>query len=151
MKERDAYMAEALLEARNCLVTDDVPVGCVIVQNGRIIARGRNRREALFDATAHAEVEALRAASAALGRWHLTDCTLFVTLEPCPMCAGAILNARVGTVVFGARDEKAGACGGLFDLFSERVPHRPRIYAGVLAEPCAALLQEFFQNKRIEP
>ena len=149
--EREACMAEALLEARNCLDTDDVPVGCVIVQNGRIIARGRNRREAFSDATAHAEVEALRAASAALGRWHLTDCTLYVTLEPCPMCAGAILNARVGTVVFGARDEKAGACGGLFDLFSERVLHRPRVYAGILEEPCAALLQEFFREKRIEP
>ena len=146
---REAYMAEAVAEAHKCLETDDVPVGCVIVQDGRIIARGRNRREGLLDATAHAEIEALRAASQALGRWHLPDCTMYVTLEPCPMCAGAILNAHVGTVVFGARDERSGACGGLFDLFAERVLHHPRVYPGVLAKPCTELLQDFFREKRI--
>ena len=147
MEHRD-YMAQALTEAAACLETGDVPVGCVIVREGRVIARGRNRREALSDATAHAEVETLRQASAALGRWNLSDCTLYVTLEPCPMCAGAILNARIGTVVYGARDVKAGACGGLFDLFSERVLHHPKVYADVLADESIRLLQSFFQTRR---
>ena len=147
MEHRD-YIAQALSEAAACLETGDVPVGCVIVRDGRVIARGRNRREALSDATAHAEVEALRQASAALGRWNLSDCTLYVTLEPCPMCAGAILNARIGTVVYGARDAKAGACGGLFDLFSERVLYHPKVYAGVLADESIELLQAFFRTKR---
>ncbi len=149
MTQREAYMREALELARSCLSTGDVPVGCVIECGGRIIARGRNRREAAFDATAHAEVEALREASAALGRWRLSDCTMYVTLEPCPMCAGAILNARIGTLVYGARDDKAGACGGVFDLFSERVLYRPRVYAGVLREPCAEILGEFFRTMRV--
>ncbi len=147
MEHRD-YMAQALAEAAACAETGDVPVGCVIVREGEVVACGRNRREALSDATAHAEVEALRQASAALGRWNLSDCALYVTLEPCPMCAGAILNARIGTVVYGARDERAGACGGLFDLFSERVLHHPKVYAGVMADESVQLLQTFFQDKR---
>ncbi len=146
--EHQDFMAQALAEAAACLDTGDVPVGCVIVRAGEIIARGRNRREALSDATAHAEVEAIRQASSALRRWNLSDCTLYVTLEPCPMCAGAILNARIGTVVWGARDEKAGACGGLFDLFSERVLHHPKVYAGVRADESIRLLQAFFRTKR---
>ncbi|MEA4822707.1 MAG: nucleoside deaminase [Clostridiaceae bacterium] len=148
--EREQYMRKALTIARECLATGDVPVGCVIVRKGEIIAEGRNRREAASDATAHAEVEALRAASAILGRWRLSDCELYVTLEPCPMCAGAILNARIGTLVYGARDAMAGACGGIFDLFSERVLYRPKVYAGVLEKPCAALLGEFFEQIRAE-
>ncbi|MDD6877036.1 MAG: nucleoside deaminase [Clostridiaceae bacterium] len=146
--EREYFMRQALNEARLARETGDVPVGCVVVCGGRVVACGRNRREAASDATAHAEVEALRAASAALGRWRLTDCALYVTLEPCPMCAGAILNARIGTLVYGARDREAGACGGVFDLFSERVPYRPKVYAGVLEGECAALLRDFFGSLR---
>ena len=115
---------------------------------GAIIARGRNRREALHSALAHAEIEAIDQACRALGRWRLHDCTLYVTLEPCPMCAGAIINARVGTLVYGARDDKGGACGGVLNLFEERFNHRPRVYGGVLEAPCGALLRAFFTALR---
>ena len=143
------YMRQALELARACLPDGDVPVGCVVVSPvGEVIGRGRNRREAEGCAAAHAEIEAITQACRRLGSWRLTGCVLYVTLEPCPMCAGAIINARVGTVCYGARDEKAGACGSVLDLFAERFNHRPRVYGGVLKEACAALLQDFFHDLR---
>ena len=147
--EREDYMREALALAKEAAEGGEVPVGCVIADSaGRIIGRGRNRREARHDATAHAEVEAIREACAALGSWRLEGCTLYVTLEPCPMCTGAIINARVPTLVFGAREALSGSCGSVIDLFQERYGHRPAVYSGVLAEDCARLLKEFFQDKR---
>lgn len=147
--DREEYMAQALELAREAYAAGEVPVGCVIADSqGRIIGRGRNRREELGDATAHAEVEAIRQACAKTGDWRLDRCTIYVTLEPCPMCAGAIINARVGTVVFGARERLSGSCGSVIDLFSEGYSHHPAVYAGVLGEDCAALLQDFFRGKR---
>ena len=147
--DREAYMAEALALAREAAAAGEVPVGCVIAgPDGRILGRGRNRREETGDATAHAEVEAIREACAALGDWRLEGCSLFVTLEPCPMCAGAIINARVPTVVFGARDSLTGSCGSVIDLFSERYGHRPAVFPGVRREESAALLSDFFKGKR---
>ncbi|MEY8402118.1 nucleoside deaminase [Oscillospiraceae bacterium 44-34] len=142
------FMAEALRLAREAMADGDVPVGCVIVKDGQIIGRGRNRRERDGDATAHAEIEAIRAACAYLGSWRLQGCTLYVTLEPCPMCAGAIINARVEEVRYGAREEKSGCCGSVLNLFEERFNHHPRIYQGPLEEACEAVLQEFFQGLR---
>ena len=147
--DREAYMAEALALAREAAAAGEVPVGCVIAgPDGRILGRGRNRREETGDATAHAEVEAIREACAALGDWRLEGCSLFVTLEPCPMCAGAIINARVPTVVFGARDSLTGSCGSVIDLFSERYGHRPAVFPGVRRDESAALLSDFFKGKR---
>ena len=146
--EREEYMRQALALAEEAAGHGDVPVGCVVVKDGAVIGRGCNRREDRGDAVAHAEVEAIRQACRAVGGWNLHDCALYVTLEPCPMCAGAILHARVGTVCYGARDEKAGACGSVLDLFAERFNHRPRVYGGVLKEECAALLQDFFHDLR---
>ena len=147
--EREEYMAQALALAREAAEAGEVPVGCVIADSeGRVIGRGRNRREERSDATAHAEVEAIRQACAAIGNWRLEKCSIYVTLEPCPMCAGAILNARIGTVVYGAREEKSGSLGSVVDLFSENYGHRPAVYGGVLAEDCAALLRDFFRGKR---
>ena len=146
--EREEYMRQALALAEEAAGHGDVPVGCVVVKDGAVIGRGCNRREERGDAVAHAEVEAIRQACRAVGGWNLHDCALYVTLEPCPMGAGAIINARVGTVCYGARDEKAGACGSVLDLFAERFNHRPRVYGGVLKEACAALLQDFFHDLR---
>ena len=147
--DRESYMLEALALAREAAQHGDVPVGCVIADaEGRVIGRGRNRREERGDATAHAEVEAIRAACAALGDWRLEGCTLYVTLEPCPMCTGAIINSRIPTVVFGAREENFGSCGSVIDLFSERYGHRPAVYPGVLKDDCAELLRTFFRDKR---
>ena len=148
MTDQD-YMRQALKLARECIPHGDVPVGCVVVSpDGAIIGRGRNRREELGRATAHAEVEAIEAACAALGSWRLEGCRLYVTLEPCPMCAGAIINARVEAVRYGAREEKSGCCGSVLNLFEERFNHRPRIYRGPLERECEAVLQEFFQGLR---
>ena len=146
--EREEYMRQALALAEEAAGHGDVPVGCVVVKDGAVIGRGCNRREERGDAVAHAEVEAIRQACRAVGGWNLHDCALYVTQEPCPMCAGAIINARVGTVCYGAQDEKAGACGSVLDLFAERFNHRPRVYGGVLKEECAALLQDFFHDLR---
>jgi len=146
--DHEYYMRQALALAREAIADGDVPVGCVIVRDGEIVGRGRNRREADGDATAHAEVEAIRDACAKLGSWRLHGCTLYVTLEPCPMCAGAIINARVEEVRYGARDEKAGCCGSVLNLFEERFNHCPRIYQGPLEGDCEAVLREFFQNLR---
>ena len=142
------FMAEALRLAREAIAGGDVPVGCVIVRDGEIVGRGRNRREAGNDATAHAEVEAIREACARLRSWRLQDCALYVTLEPCPMCAGAIVNARIREVRYGAKEEKSGCCGSVLNLFEERFNHRPRVYQGPLGPECEGLLQEFFQNLR---
>ena len=146
--DHESFMREALGLAREAIADGDVPVGCVVVRDGEIVGRGRNRREAALDATAHAEVEAIRDACARLGSWRLHGCTLYVTLEPCPMCAGAIINARVEEIRYGARDEKAGCCGSVLNLFEERFNHRPRIYAGTLEAECEAILREFFQSLR---
>ena len=147
--DRESYMQQALSLAREAAAAGEVPVGCVIVgADGQILGRGRNRRQEVRDATAHAEVEAIRQAGTALGDWRLEGCTLYVTLEPCPMCTGAIINARIPTVVFGAREALSGSCGSVIDLFSEGYGHHPAVYAGVLREECAALLKDFFRDKR---
>ena len=146
--EDERYMREALAEARAAAAEGEVPVGAVVVQGGRIVGEGRNRREGELTALGHAEIEAIAEACRTLGGWRLTGCTLYVTLEPCPMCAGAILNARVPVVCYGARDDKAGCCGSVLNLFEERFNHHPRIYGGVLEGHCAALLREFFQKLR---
>jgi tRNA(adenine34) deaminase len=144
----NTWMLRALDEARAALITADVPVGAVIVgPDGRLVATGRNAREARKDPTAHAEVEAIRAAAAASGDWHLTDVTLYVTLEPCVMCAGAILSSRIPRVVFGAWDEKAGAAGSIYDVLRDRrLNHRVEVVAGVETDACAALLTDFFRS-----
>lgn len=143
------WMRRALDEARAALATEDVPVGALIVdESGRVLGTGRNEREARQDPTAHAEVEAIRAAAAASGDWHLTDVTLYVTLEPCVMCAGAILAARIPRVVFGAWDEKAGAAGSVYDVLRDRrLNHRVEVVPGVDADACAALLTNFFRTQ----
>ena len=142
------YMVQALELAREAGSRGDVPVGALVIREGQIVGRGCNRREADCDVTAHAEVLALREACRNLGTWKLQDCTLVVTLEPCPMCAGAILNARVGTVVFGARDPAFGAVGGVLNLFEEAFSHRPRVYGGLMEAECAAPLKQFFAGMR---
>ena len=149
MEDMD-YMQEALALARQAYDQGEVPVGCVIVCHGRIVGRGRNRREGDKSALAHGEIEAIAQACRTLGGWRLWQCTLYVTLEPCPMCAGAILNARIPRVVYGASDAKCGAVGGVCDLFSMAFNHQPEVEKGVLEEQCAALLTEFFQKLRLE-
>ena len=147
--EREEYMRAALTLAHAAAADGEVPVGCVIVDaGGRIIGRGRNRREEGHDATAHAELEAIREACAEIGDWRLEGCAIFVTLEPCPMCAGAIINSRIPTVVFGARDELTGSCGSVINLFEERYGHRPAVFGSVRAEESARLLKDFFREKR---
>ena len=146
--DHEAYMREALALARAAAARGEVPVGCVVVRNGEIVGRGRNRREENADATAHAEIEAIREAGEALGSWRLDGCTLYVTLEPCPMCAGAIINARVPMLVFGAADAVSGSCGSVIDLFFERYGHQPKVLGGVLGEESAALLRAFFSSLR---
>ncbi len=146
----ETYMRLALEEARQAGAEGEVPVGCVIVREGQVIARGHNRREQSKNALSHAETEAIRAACCTVNDWRLSDCTLYVTLEPCPMCAGAILNARVGTVVYGAADPTFGACGGVMNLFEEAFGIHPRLYGGVLEEECGQILQSFFRNLRKE-
>lgn len=142
------YMRQALDLARQAAAAGEVPVGCVIVKDGRVIGRGRNRREERQAAWSHAEMEAMAQANRALGTWRLDGCTLYVTLEPCPMCAGAILNARIPKVFYGARDSAFGACGGVTNLFMEQFPHRPALVGGILAEDCQAVLAEFFEKLR---
>lgn len=147
--EHEQYMALALELAKQCIPDGDIPVGCVIVSpDGRVIGEGRNRREADARATAHAEIEAINMACRSAGTWRLTDCILYVTLEPCPMCAGAIINARIAEVRYGAREEKSGCCGSVLNLFQERFNHHPRIYGGVLAEECQTILTDFFRHLR---
>jgi tRNA(adenine34) deaminase len=148
MTSEDA-MRIALEEARVAGTSGDVPVGAVVVHNGEVIARRHNEREVTGDPTAHAEVLALRDASEALGRWRLDDCTLVVTLEPCIMCAGALVNARIGKLVYGAADLKGGATASLYNVMSDpRVNHNPPVEHGVLAAECGAMLQDFFSRLR---
>jgi tRNA(adenine34) deaminase len=145
----EQFMRQALREAEAALDSEDVPVGAVVVHDGHIIGRGHNQREALKDPTAHAEMIALTAAAAALGSWRLLGCTLYVTLEPCTMCAGAIVLARMDRVVYGAEDPKAGACGSVYDIVEEgRLNHVAKVDRGVLAPDCADLLRVFFAQQR---
>lgn len=143
------FMDQALALARQAYDDGEVPVGCVIVRNGQVVGRGRNRREKARNALCHAEVEAINDACRALGGWRLWDCTLYVTLEPCPMCAGAIINARIPKVIYGAEDEKCGACGSVCDLMAMDFNHHPVVQSGLCAEEAARLLQDFFQNLRV--
>lgn len=146
----DSALRLALLEGERALRTDDVPVGAVVLgPDGAVLATGRNEREATGDPTAHAEVLALRAAARTRGEWRLSGCTLVVTLEPCTMCAGAAVAARVGHLVFGAWEPRTGACGSLWDVVRDRrLVHRPEVRGGVLEAECAAPLEEFFRSRR---
>ena len=147
--DREYYMFLALELAAKASGQGEVPVGCIITdRRGNIIGRGRNRREESGDATAHAEIEAIRQACESMSDWRLEDCTLYVTLEPCPMCAGAIISSRIPTVVYGTRDAVTGSCGSVIDLFCENYGHRPAVYSGVCANESAELLKDFFKNKR---
>ncbi|MBQ2736734.1 MAG: tRNA adenosine(34) deaminase TadA [Clostridia bacterium] len=141
------FMREALLEAEAAALDDEVPVGAVMVRNGEIIARARNRREKDKNPLSHAEIKIINDTCRALGGWRLVGCTLYVTLEPCPMCAGAIINSRIERVVFGAFDEKAGAFGTMINL-TEYPLFKPQITGGVLKDECSAILSEFFKKKR---
>ena len=143
------FMDAALELAREAAAEGEVPVGCVIVRNGEIVGRGRNRRETAKTALGHAEIEAIYDANRNLGGWRLWDCTLYVTLEPCPMCAGAIVNARIPRVVYGASDAKCGATGSVCDIFSMEFNHHPEVVAGIREEEAAALMTAFFQNLRV--
>lgn len=144
----EEYMREALLEAEKTAKSQDVPIGAVIVRDGEIIATGHNEREALGDSTAHAEIQAIRDACEKLGGWHLDSCELYVTLEPCPMCMGAIVNSRIKRVVFGAKDAKAGACGSVFNFNDYPLNHKPEIVSGVMEEEGRKLLSDFFSERR---
>ena len=144
----ERWMDEAIALAREAGAAGEVPVGCVVVREGEIIGRGRNRREERSSALAHAEIEAVREACARLGDWRLEACALYVTLEPCPMCAGAILNARIPKVVYGLREGRTGAVGSVIDLFSENFGFRPRVYGGVREAECRDLMQNFFSRLR---
>ena len=145
----EVFMEAALALAREAFAEGEVPVGCVIVRNGTIIGRCRNRRETEKTALGHGEIEAIADACRNLGGWRLWDCTLYVTLEPCPMCAGAIINARIPRVVYGASDAKAGSCGSVCNLFSMNYNHHPQVESGVLEEACGELLREFFAQLRV--
>lgn len=142
------FMQAALCAARNAAAIGEVPVGAVVVRGDEVVSTGFNRRETGRSALLHAEVEAIAGACAKLGGWRLWECELYVTLEPCPMCAGAIINARIARLIYGAADPKAGCCGSVLDLFSAPFNHHPQIAGGVLAEECAALLRDFFRAKR---
>ncbi len=147
----EAYMLEALKLAREAAAEGEVPVGCVIVDGERIVGRGRNRRETQKNALCHAELEAIDEACRTLGGWRLWRCTMYVTLEPCPMCAGAVINARIPRLVYGAHDEKAGSCGTLTNLFALPYNHRPEVTGGVLEADCGAALRDFFRSLRENP
>lgn len=149
MTDQQRYMGAALEEARAALAQEEVPVGAVVVCDGQIVGRGRNCREGKKDPTCHAEIMAIRDAAAHLGGWRLHRCQMYVTLEPCPMCAGAIVQARVGKLVIGTMDPKAGACGSLMNLLQDkRLNHQVEIEAGILEEECRSVLQEFFTALR---
>lgn len=144
----EVFMQNALDEAKRAALIGEVPVGAVIVKDGKVIASAHNLRETTGDATAHAEVLAIREACKVLGGWHLDKCTLYVTLEPCPMCMGAIVNSRIGKVVFGAKDAKAGACGSVIDLRSYPLNHKPLVESGFMSRESLAILSDFFKEKR---
>ncbi len=144
----EKYMRLALEEAKAAAAAGEVPVGCVIVCGGEVVARGRNRREEKQSTASHAEMEAIAQANECLGSWRLEDCSLYVTLEPCPMCTGAIINARIPRVYFGARDRAMGACGGVINLFMEDFPHKAALVGGIMEEECRKVLSEFFRDMR---
>ena len=145
----EIYMDEALALAAEAAAEGEVPVGCVIVRGDKIVGRGRNRRETAKNALGHAEIEAINDACRNLGGWRLWDCTLYVTLEPCPMCAGAIINARLPRVVYGAADQNPGSCGSICNLFTMEYNHHPQITAGIREAECSELLRQFFQDLRL--
>lgn len=147
-KPHEYYMSQALELAREAADAGEVPVGCVIVRDGAVIGRGRNRREEKQAVCSHAEMEAMAQANATLGSWRLDNCALYVTLEPCPMCAGAIINSRIRRVVYGAADTKAGCCGSVTDLFAMPFNHHPAVEQGLRAEEAQELLQAFFKDLR---
>ena len=142
------YMQIAYNEAKTAAERGEVPVGAIIVKDGQILSVAKNNREETGDATGHAEILAIREACELLGGWHLSDCTLYVTLEPCPMCMGAIINSRIKRVVFAAKDAKAGACGSVIDLSAYPLNHKPLIDSGFMKDECAALLNDFFKARR---
>lgn len=144
------YMKLALGLARMSLKSEDVPVGAVIVKNGEVIGKGYNRREKDKDPTAHAEIMAIKEAAKAVGSWHLEDCELYVTLEPCPMCTGAIINSRIKKVVFGAYEPKSGSCSSdsVANLFTLGYNHTPEVYGGIMEEECVKIIKEFFEKRR---
>ena len=151
-QQRDAHwMHQALLEAKKAAALGEIPVGAVIVRDEQVIARAHNRRELDQDAMAHAEVLCIQQACRVLNSWRLSGCTLYVTLEPCPMCSGAIINSRLDRVVYGAKDDKAGCAGSVADLFVMPFNHTPVIRSGILEEECAAVLSEFFETLRKKP
>ena len=148
MEDRE-FMMQALELAKEAAAEGEVPVGCVITRNGEVVGRGRNRRERGKSALCHAELEAIGQACETLGGWRLWECTLYVTLEPCPMCAGAIINARIPRVVYGAGDAKAGSCGSVCNLFDMAYNHHPTVEAGLMEEECAGILKDFFRELRL--
>lgn len=148
MTEHEKFMKQALRLAQKAAEEGEVPVGCVVVCDGKVVGRGRNRRETKKNALCHAELEAIAKACKKLGGWRLHRCDLYVTLEPCPMCAGAIINARIRTVYFGAPDPKAGSCGSLTNLFTMPYNHQPVLVSGLLADDCGGILRTFFRDLR---
>lgn len=142
------FMQQAILLAKEAAKNGEIPVGAVVVKDGEVIATGRNRREKEKSALGHAEIEAIHNACQALGTWRLSDCEIYVTLEPCPMCAGAIINSRIKKVVFGAFDKNGGACDSVCNLLSMPFSSRPEVWAGIMEEECKALLEDFFKNVR---
>lgn len=149
MTEHEKYMKAALRLAQKAAEEGEVPVGAVVVCEGKIVGRGRNRRETKKNALCHAEIEAIHKACRKLGGWRLHKCDLYVTLEPCPMCTGAIINSRIKTLYYGAPDPKAGSCGTLVNLFDVAYNHKPEVVAGVLEDDCAEALRSFFRALRI--
>ena len=149
VEEKEVFMREALREAEIALEHDEIPIGCVIVKDGEIIGRGHNAREELQRAVMHAEIMAIEDANLSEKSWRLLDCTLFVTIEPCVMCSGAIGLARIPNVVYGAKNKKFGASGSLYDILTdERLNHRVEVETGILEDECAAIMQDFFRNRR---
>ena len=151
MTTDEKYMKEAIRQAKKAAAIGEVPIGCIIVYEDKIIGRGYNRRMVDHTVLAHAEILAMKKACKKMGDWRLEGCTMYITLEPCPMCAGAIINARIPRVVFGAPDPKAGSCGSVTDLFALPYNHRPACEGGVLEEECAQLLRDFFRALRLAP
>lgn len=148
MDQAEAFMCEALKEAHAAYEAGEVPIGAVVVKGDEVVGRGHNRREYGKNALAHAEIEAIDQACRTLGGWRLWQCDIYVTLEPCPMCAGAIINSRIQTVYYGADDAKAGSCGSVVNLFELPYNHKPKVVRGVLREECASLLTSFFRELR---
>lgn len=142
------FMSQAIIQAKKAAKIGEVPVGAIIVKNEEIISTGFNKRESLQNALAHAEIEAISKACDKLGSWRLLECDLYVTLEPCPMCTGAIINSRIQRVIFGAKDYKAGSCGSVINLFDLPYNHKPELISGILEDECKTLLSDFFKNLR---